>query len=308
MANLRLNRQQLAQFLPNHEAIKAFEALFNNVQDSIPSSLDDVQSTADSAQLQAAEALSGLAQVANALSLALYGAYSEVVTPDNYVQISEQAQQDIYVPPNSFGSIAEQNANKVAITGGAIDNTSIGLTTAAAAAFTTLAASGLFSANGGQIKFPAAQNPSADVNTLDDYEEGTFTPSYTPATGAFGSITVTATGRYVKFGKNVFVWIDIRTTAATTLGTAAGNLYVSGLPFAADANGGFGNVGIAQLWNLGVSVNGLGAIVEASGSRIYLTKNASNAGAAYVQATEVLTSAGGFNNLLGIFAAYQAAN
>src|SRR4030066_820181 len=30
---------------------------------------------------------------------------------------------------------------------------------------------------GGQIKFPATQNASADANTLDDYEEGTFTPT-----------------------------------------------------------------------------------------------------------------------------------
>jgi len=30
---------------------------------------------------------------------------------------------------------------------------------------------------GGQIKFPATQNSSADANTLDDYEEGTWTPT-----------------------------------------------------------------------------------------------------------------------------------
>lgn len=30
---------------------------------------------------------------------------------------------------------------------------------------------------GGQIKFPSTQIPSADVNTLDDYAEGTWTPS-----------------------------------------------------------------------------------------------------------------------------------
>ena len=30
---------------------------------------------------------------------------------------------------------------------------------------------------GGQIAFPATAVPSADANTLDDYEEGTFTPT-----------------------------------------------------------------------------------------------------------------------------------
>src|SRR4051794_8182039 len=29
---------------------------------------------------------------------------------------------------------------------------------------------------GGQIKFPGTQNPSADANTLDDYEEQAWTP------------------------------------------------------------------------------------------------------------------------------------
>ena len=30
-------------------------------------------------------------------------------------------------------------------------------------------------ASGGQFKFPASQNASTNANTLDDYEEGTFT-------------------------------------------------------------------------------------------------------------------------------------
>jgi hypothetical protein len=41
------------------------------------------------------------------------------------------------------------------------------------------------SLTGGQIAFPATQIPSANVNTLDDYEKGTFTPSLT-----FGAASV----------------------------------------------------------------------------------------------------------------------
>jgi hypothetical protein len=41
---------------------------------------------------------------------------------------------------------------------------------------TTGTFSGIIQANGGGIQFPATQVPSADANTLDDYEEGTWTP------------------------------------------------------------------------------------------------------------------------------------
>ena len=39
---LKLNRQQLQQFLPNHEAIKAFESLFEYVNDTGPAAVDDL--------------------------------------------------------------------------------------------------------------------------------------------------------------------------------------------------------------------------------------------------------------------------
>lgn len=120
MANIGLNRQQLAQFLPNHEAIKAFEQLFQSVGQTLPATLDDVQLSADNAQLQAAEALARLSDIANALSLALYGAYSENAQPDLFDSVLEQPIQDSYIPPVSLGTMAEQNANKVAITGGSI--------------------------------------------------------------------------------------------------------------------------------------------------------------------------------------------
>lgn len=81
----------------------------------------------------------------------------------------------------------------------------------------------------GQIKFPATQSASSDANTLDDYEEGTWTPSYT---GSASNPTVSyggQTGRYVKVGKVVHFWCYIYVT--TTSG-GSGDLQVAGLPFA----------------------------------------------------------------------------
>ena len=67
--------------------------------------------------------------------------------------------------------------------------------------------------------------------TLDDYEEGTFTPTFTinGSTGV-GSSYTTQTGVYRKVGNVVYYIIDINATIATTVGSFVS---VSGLPFTA---------------------------------------------------------------------------
>jgi len=77
------------------------------------------------------------------------------------------------------------------------------------------------------ITFPATQVPSADPNTLDDYEEGSWTPAFSPASGS--GITYTSqSGRYTKIGNMVYVAFEIEMSAK---GTASGGLLVTGLPF-----------------------------------------------------------------------------
>ncbi|MCW5697243.1 MAG: hypothetical protein KIS96_11005 [Bauldia sp.] len=89
----------------------------------------------------------------------------------------------------------------------------------------------LSAANAGQIKFPAAQNASTDANTLDDYEEGTWTPTYVATTIDFDSVThSTQVGRYTKIGHRVIGSLRLRTNAAV-IGSGSGNLAVAGLPF-----------------------------------------------------------------------------
>jgi hypothetical protein len=81
-------------------------------------------------------------------------------------------------------------------------------------------------ANLSGITFPATQVASADANTLDDYEEGTFTPTFS---GSSGSLTAyTASGYYVKVGRSITVTMSV---TITTAGTAGGNGIFTGLPF-----------------------------------------------------------------------------
>lgn len=89
----------------------------------------------------------------------------------------------------------------------------------------------IFTLNGGKLKFPATQQASSDANTLDDYEENTWTPVLTFAT--LGDLTVVYTaqsGVYQKIGKWVQASFIVQTSTFTHT-TAAGELRITGLPF-----------------------------------------------------------------------------
>lgn len=108
------------------------------------------------------------------------------------------------------------SGTKVALTDGA--NTWSGAQTLSAALNLT----------SGQIAFPGSQNASAGANTLDDYEEGTYTPG-----AAFGGATTgitygTVTGKYTTVGNLVEAALD---ETLTSKGSATGNAELTGLPF-----------------------------------------------------------------------------
>lgn len=80
---------------------------------------------------------------------------------------------------------------------------------------------------GGQVTFPATQNPSSNVNTLDDYEEGSWTPVLNDGSNN-ATMHALNSGTYTKIGRLVFVTARVQTSS---LGSVSGNLYISGLPF-----------------------------------------------------------------------------
>jgi len=83
--------------------------------------------------------------------------------------------------------------------------------------------------SGTGIAFPAAQSASSDANTLDDYEEGTWTPSYTNVTSS-GGIT-SANFRYTKIGRLVYICGLFYGTGGGTVTLTAVSSYITGLPF-----------------------------------------------------------------------------
>ena len=89
---------------------------------------------------------------------------------------------------------------------------------------------------GNGIDFSA--DPSAPGMTselLDDYEEGTWTPTLIASTTDFTSVSYfsgAVEGRYTKVGNLVTVQGSMR-TVAITVGSAAGDLCIGGLPFTA---------------------------------------------------------------------------
>jgi hypothetical protein len=79
----------------------------------------------------------------------------------------------------------------------------------------------------GGVAFPATAVAVADANTLDDYEEGTWTPVVT-FTGGNGDLTTSeANGVYTKIGRLVQIAFNVEFSETT----AAGNLTITGVPF-----------------------------------------------------------------------------
>lgn len=112
----------------------------------------------------------------------------------------------------------------------------------------------------GQIKFPSTANPSTDVNTLDDYEEGTWQP-IVKSSGTSGTQTYSRQeGKYVKIGKQVTLTFRVTITAKASGMT--GNAVIEGFPFAVN---GYCGITIALVFGL-TMVSGYTVNISAYGA------------------------------------------
>ena len=189
MAKLKLTREQLAKFLPDHQTIRAFEQLFDDVDVTIPDASDEANNNAGIALAVANAALAEVANIISELQLALNAPISEPpIFPDDLA------------PRLEIGTIASQNADAVAITGGSIDGVTFGAVTPGVATFTSISYSGQLTstvATGTAPMVVASTTKVANLNAdlLDgaDWASPAAIGSTTPAAGTFTALTTNGT-------------------------------------------------------------------------------------------------------------------
>lgn len=126
----------------------------------------------------------------------------------------------------------------------------------------------------GQIKFPAAQNASSDANTLDDYEEGTFTPTVNIIGG---SVSYTQqVGRYIKIGKLVQFWVYMTFTG--TNGATLSDL--ANMPFTVNTTTYYPTIAVGNFYNIYLQANGtvLGVYPQPGTNTMRFHSNGNNTG------------------------------
>jgi hypothetical protein len=79
------------------------------------------------------------------------------------------------------------------------------------------------------VQFPATVSLSSNANTLDDYEEGSWTPDLRFGGAKVGITYIYQSGNYVKIGRQVTVWATIYLSSK---GSSTGDASFYGLPYA----------------------------------------------------------------------------
>jgi len=138
------------------------------------------------------------------------------------------------------------------------------------------------------LTFPATAVASADPNTLDDYEEGTWTPvvSNTGYTYTYS----TQTGTYTKVGRTVTLSWRIAVTARS--GSASGGLPILAIPFTSSASFTGSALSAQNPAQLVIHKAGTGAT---SGIRTFLYAGFANSANAYFWIGAVATNGDPFD-------------
>ena len=130
---------------------------------------------------------------------------------------------------------------------------------------------------GGGITF---NGDTAAANALDDYEEGTWTPSLTNATGTFTSGGAT----YTKVGR--IVTVNFRLNPSGTAGVVANSTYINNLPISINATS---ITPVGAFTDVSSSTAGIMGMHGAVSTRIYFTTSYSTGG--YISGTLTYESA-----------------
>ena len=119
------------------------------------------------------------------------------------------------------------------------------------------------------IQFPASQSASADANTLDDYEEGSHSPTITGSTsGSMGMNTSFDELAYTKIGRVCTLTGLLYITSDSSI---SGNIQIS-LPFTVAQENDSSDLayGACQLGGTGTAINGT-PVIRAQGGNSFAT-------------------------------------
>jgi hypothetical protein len=133
--------------------------------------------------------------------------------------------------PLTAADITDSIITSAKIVDGTIVNADINAS--AGLVLTKLASTGTLTVD--NIQFPATQVASANANTLDDYEEGTWTVDVKGGTTAGTRTLLSSFASYTKIGRQVTCNFLVRWES----GTGTGDLIVTGLPFASRNESGY---------------------------------------------------------------------
>ena len=175
-------------------------------------------------------------------------------------------------------------------------------TTATVAGDITLTNGNIVVASGKGIDFSATAGTGTS-ELFADYEEGTWTPTYVPATGSFATITYNNFGAwYVKIGRQVTVSANIRTTNVDATG-ASGILRIGGLPFTTGAMRGAGSCSTVTLWN-GNHPSSIG--IDQNSTLLNMSyRTTANGNDTLMNVTDISTGANTNYNTIWVNATYQ---
>jgi hypothetical protein len=163
-----------------------------------------------------------------------------------------------------------------------------------------ITSAGVVELTSGQLKFPATQSASADANTLDDYEEGTWTPVVADAAtaGNTGTYTLDAgSAVYTKIGNLVTIAAMLR--SINTSGMTSGNtFFIRGLPFVVNKR----TFGTVQVDNVVFTNTICVDSVEGTASIVFDEANSGATGAT-IKVSDVTSGSGAFLFTFAYFAA-----
>jgi hypothetical protein len=133
-------------------------------------------------------------------------------------------------------------------------------------------------ADGKGIDFSATSGAGTS-ELFDDYEEGTWTPVISDATsGGNTGTAIVSYATYTKVGN--LVYLRARLINMDTTGMGSGNIYVQGVPFAAD-----GDVdGVASMSYFTAAANSLGIMPSIDNGNSYIKLKEVISGGVYINA------------------------